>query len=321
MDLQCNIGEIVLEHPIMNGAGECKLPEHVEDLARSATSAIVVGSITKEPREGNKGNVFYSKDHFSLNSLGIPNRGLAYYDKVLGSMVRTAHDAGKPLIVNVAGFSPAEYVELAEAVADGGADAVELNFGCPNLWIDGEQKPIFAFDPDLVRHIILEVRKQIPAGVGIFVKISPYSDPMLRLEVAEILDDTPGIDAVVALNTFPNAFAWNDEDKPAIDPAGGFGGMSGPAMQPIALAHVKQFSAIFGDQPAVIGVGGISSGSDALGYLNAGAEAVQIATHYFRNGSRVFSEILAELVNLIEAGEENGDTMMHDGDVGAAVLK
>src|SRR3989344_3127833 len=111
----------------MNAAGTCKLLEDVQRLSRSATSAIMVGSITKEERTGNEGDVYWADSIHSINSLGLPNRGAAYYAAHLPSMVRVAHDEGKPLFVSVAGFSPEEYAHLTEVALKGGADLVELN--------------------------------------------------------------------------------------------------------------------------------------------------------------------------------------------------
>ncbi|HEY4510168.1 MAG TPA: dihydroorotate dehydrogenase, partial [Candidatus Paceibacterota bacterium] len=145
MDLQTMVGDIKLEHPIMNGAGwGCKTLEEVETLARTPISAIVVGSITMNPSPGNEGNAYWAHPEglYSLNSLGLPNQGWPYYGENLQMMRRIAHNAGKPLVVSIACFSPEEYAQLAGFVANENVDVTELNLGCPNVWGEQGQKPI-----------------------------------------------------------------------------------------------------------------------------------------------------------------------------------
>jgi len=109
MELQTEVAGIRLEHPLMNAAGTCKSLQDVKDLSRSASAAVMVGSITMEPRTGNTGDVYWAGPMFSLNSLSLPNRGAPFYKEVIPEMVACAHDKGKPLFVSVAGFSPEEY--------------------------------------------------------------------------------------------------------------------------------------------------------------------------------------------------------------------
>src|SRR5678816_1242451 len=102
------IGNVELEHPLMNAAGYCKDIGHVKELVASASSAVVVGSITVEPRSGNSGDVYFNSPCFALNSLGIPNRGAVFYKQQLPLLAEQVHSAGKPIIVNIAGFTIAE---------------------------------------------------------------------------------------------------------------------------------------------------------------------------------------------------------------------
>ncbi|MCH7883111.1 dihydroorotate dehydrogenase, partial [Patescibacteria group bacterium] len=224
MELQTNLAGISLEHPLMNAAGTCKLLEGkdgVEKLARSATSAIMIGSIPLEFREGNSGNVYWADGRFSLNSLGIPNPGAKYYKKALPEMVRVAHGQGKKLFVSAAGFSPSEYAQLAVVAFEGGADLVELNFGCPNLWKDDQQKRIACFDPDLSGEILYFTEKEVGQEAKISVKISPFSDPFALGEIANVIKQSKMVKAVTAINTFPNAFGYDGKGNPCITPAGG----------------------------------------------------------------------------------------------------
>lgn len=289
----------------MNGAGpECKSLEEVERLARSAVSAIMVGSITVAKRPGNPGNVYYNVPGvFSLNSLGLPCRGREYYYENLPEMARLARDVGKPLFVSIAGFSPVEYGELAELVLTRGGDLLEINLGCPNIWSGSGQKQIACFDMTTTQIILQKVEdvcvryhKHIPVAV----KVSPFTDSYRLAELANFFAHSPLIVAVTATNTLPNAFAFNERGASAISPelSGGLAGLAGPALKQIALGQVMQWKQLLPKHIDVIGVGGICLGEDVRDYLQIGASAVQIATEYANRGPRVFSEILHKYLEL-----------------------
>jgi len=295
MELATDLMGIRLEHPLMNAAGTCKTLEDVRKLARSATAAIMVGSITKEPRPSNSGSVYWSEPGFSVNSLGLPNPGIDYYRDKFPEMEAVAREARKPLLASVAGFSPEEYAYLADAAFEG-ADAVELNLGCPNVWQGSKQKRIACFDPLLVAEILRCVEDRIGSDANISVKISPFSDPFALAEVAEVIAKSELVKAVTTSNTFPNGFAWNELGKPRIDPGNGLAGMAGPALKPIALGQVRQLRALLPERIQIIGAGGINTGAEILEYRNAGASAVQIATAYLERGEEVFSQLLMQVV-------------------------
>ncbi len=283
-----------LEAPVMNGAGPVKLPEHVLEVAKSEAAAIILGSITIEDRPGNLGNTYFADTNkrFSLNSKGLPNPGLKYYQEHLPEMVRIAHDHGKPLIVSAAGFSPEEYARLSEVIMNSGADGQELNLGCPNVWgKDGKQKRIASFDENLTGEILRKVEQTVGYDGWTAVKLSPFSDPAALEVIASILSHSRLVKAVTSINTFPNAFSFNDKGEQAIDSAGGLAGMAGEAVKPIGLGQVKQLRAALSPAIAVIGVGGISNSKDVEDYLRAGANAVQITTAYVNFGPSIFKQV------------------------------
>ena len=301
-DLSVEIAGTYLEHPLMNAAGTCKLlegTEGVRELARSATAAVMVGSITIEPREGNPGEVYWASEVFSLNSLGLPNPGKPYYRQHLPEMVAIAHRSGKPLLVNVAGFTPSEYAVLAELAFQGGADLVELNLDCPNVWQGGQQKPIACFDPQLVSEILYYVKERVGLEAKVAVKLSPFSDPFVLNEVAQMIGQSKVVKMVTTINTFPNAFSYDERGKPRITPGGGLAGFGGPAIKPIGLGQVKQLRGMLPEHIDIVGVGGITTGQDILDYQRAGAAAVQIATALLERRAKVFSTLLTELINVI----------------------
>ena len=298
MQIGVKIGNVNFEHPLMNGAGYCKDMSHVNELIASASSAVLVGSITVEPRTGNSGDVYFASRFFALNSLGIPNRGSKFYETELPTMKEKTRIAGKPLIVNIAGFSIEEYARLASVAKQGGADILEVNFGCPNIWSKtGEQKRIISFNPKLMGETLAALRA-VWHSQPVAIKLSPYSDPELLKDVAAVISEYDFVSAVSTSNTFPNAFAYGETGRPAISL--GLAGMSGPAMRAVALGQVAQFKAALPDRIIIIGVGGIDSGRAMFDFMRAGARAVQTTTALINEGPNIFSRILSEYVELLE---------------------
>lgn len=293
--LATSVGGLRLEIPVMNAAGTAKTLEDVRRLAAAPIGAIVVGSITMEPREGNPGTVYAWEGEYSLNSLGLPNGGWSYYQGVLAEMGRTAHAAGKKLIVSIAAMGIQETKELARRCADSGADAIELNAACPNVWNDGTQKSLLCFDSDELLYYLWDMVGPGGTTIPYFVKVAPYSDPGALGRVAETLTEAPGnVTAVVCCNTFPNALDFRTDGEPrTATPLAGLGGRS---MKPIALGQVYQFRRLLHDGSEgraidVIGCGGIVTARDVRDYQRAGAAGVQVATAYLERGPKVFREI------------------------------
>ena len=290
---------IELEHPVLNAAGTCKSVEDVAELARCAVAAITVGSITVAARAGNGGATYHSDDGYSLNALGLPNRGLGYYRARLPEMVRLAHAAGKPLVVSIAGFAVEEYAEAAATVAAAGVDLLELNLACPNVWDGGAQKRIACFDPGQTAAICAAVGEALtttPVPYG--VKISPFSDPAALAGLAEVLAkaaaDGGGPRYVCTSNTFPNALAFDDAGRAVIGVE--LAGLAGPALRPVALGQIRQLRQLLPATIELVGAGGVTTGRDVADFLRAGASAVQLATAFWnREGDpAVFGDIAAD---------------------------
>jgi len=271
-----------LTPPLGNGGGCCKTVADVRELSRSLAGAIVLGSITREARLGNAGDVWWVGQGAALNSLGMPNGGSNYLKRHLREMVEIAHDAGKALVVNVAGFHPKEYAELTAQALELGADAVEENLGCPNILDDGERKPIFAFDLEAIDEIISLIERQAGASAPIWLKVSPHSDPSLLRKSADVIARHEAVKAVTAINTFPNAYGLDDAGRPVI--SAGLAGLSGRALKHIGLGQIKQWREWLPDRIRLIAVGGISSGTDVRDYGRAGAEAFQVTTELLKRG-------------------------------------
>lgn len=288
------------EFPVGNAAGHCKSLEEVRHLAESAASVIVVGSITLKQRDGNPGNTFNGDSTFGLNSLGLPNPGIVRISEIGPEMVRTAHIAGKPIILSVAGFSPDEFRELARASYEIGFDGVELNLGCPNVADDGKRKPIISHRKEFVRASLTSAFEHFPAAGFVSVKVSPM-DPDRLDEIASVIETFP-ISAVVTMNTVPNCLDFNSDGTPIINTPDktGYAGGSGKQVFQQALGQVKQWREHLPKEIAVWGVGGVETGEDVQKMLWAGASTVQVGTAYFIGGAKVFGDIANQFVNLKE---------------------
>jgi dihydroorotate dehydrogenase (NAD+) catalytic subunit len=280
---------IRLAHPVINGSGtyDAIAARRVFGdalLDDFPFSAFVSKTITPEPRAGNAPRRIWETPSGMINSIGLPNKGLRGF---LAEDLPRLAELPVPLIVSVMATGQAEFAQLVEGVA--GRDevaAVELNVSCPNVHsglIVGEQ-------PAETEALLELLRPLTPKPL--IVKLTPnVADPGVVAAAAE----RGGADAVSLINTL-KASAY-DGGEPAL--AAGHGGLSGPAVRPIALQQLRAVRAAV-SLPA-IGMGGVASGADAAEFLAAGATLVAVGTESFRD-PRAGSRIAAEL----ESGHRGG---------------
>ena len=246
-------------------------------------AAFVSKTITPEPRAGNEPQRIWETPAGMINSIGLPNKGLAGF--LADDLPRLA-ELPVPLIVSVMGTSREEFARLLDGVGDRDeVAAIELNVSCPNVHsglIVGEQPAETA--------ALLEALRPLSAK-PLIVKLTPnVADPAAVAVAAE----GGGADAVSLINTLKASAIDPMSRRPGV--AAGHGGLSGPAVRPIAVAQVRAVAAAVA--LPVIGMGGVSSGADALEMIDAGASVVAVGTESFRDplaGRRVASE-LAELL-------------------------
>lgn len=276
-----------LHHPIMIAAGMVKSLEDARIAVRQNPAALVAGSFTVDSKPGNPTpndflgiNPHSGRVLYSLNSLGLPNPGID--EAELEGMKALAERESIPFIVSVAGLTSQEYLEMTRKAFDRGADVVELNLGCPNVWEGGQQKGIASYSPEVVDDILAQVCVEF-WGVGI--KISPLANPDLVKAVARVLlKYSPSLAYVASCNTYPNGFVWApDRERPAIGVGAGLAGVAGFVLKPMSLGQVVQLREVLADKIPIVGVGGISSVADVQDYLRAGASAVQVATYYYEH--------------------------------------
>lgn len=281
---------LVLEHPVINGSGTfdaigARRAFGEELLERFPFAAFVSKTVTLEPRQGNPPPRLWELAGGLINSIGLPNKGLAGY---------LEHDLPElaalpvPLIVNVMGFSRDEVAQLVDAFsAREEVSALELNVSCPNV----ETGLVMGADPAEVAKLLERVRPL--TAKPLIVKLTPNATDVPAVARAA---QEAGADAVSLINTLRGM---------ALDPAtgqpwlgGATGGVSGPAVRAIALAQVHGVAQAI-DIP-VVGMGGVQRGSDALDLMRAGASLVAVGTESFRDpaaGRRVADELVELLAN------------------------
>jgi dihydroorotate dehydrogenase (fumarate) len=288
---------------IGNAAGMIKTLEQVEVACKSAATDITVGSITIDELPGNQSDPGYSQPPYyfhpvlgwSVSSLGLNNMGLAKFRKILPEMVRIAHVAGKKLRVSIACFRLEDYAALAAECFALGADEVEYNLGCPNVWgTSGEQKVIPSYNPSLVGNILSWTHLTLK-GRKVDIKVSPVTDTAILPRLTRVIGRSLSVGKVIACNTIPNREPKDHAGRYAISFNGGNhkGGLAGGTeMRHTSLEVCKWMRGNLPDSIDVYGVGGIWNGDHALQYLSLDMSGIQLGTSYYERGPRVVSEVL-----------------------------
>lgn len=286
MDFTTSIAGVRFPSCFMNAAGaRCVTREELETLGRSQAGAIVTKSMTLEPRQGNPEPRYYAFTNGSINSMGLPNLGYRAYAALIPELRRF----GKPIVASVAGFGEEDFVTIAAAINASKPDLIEVNLSCPN--IPGE--PQIGYDADVTERLLKRVRKVVTTPMG--VKLPPYFDPAHQEKMAQILDRV-GVEFLSVINSVGNGLVVDlEKESVVIKPKGGFGGLGGPLIKPMALANVRAFWKLFGGRVPIIGTGGIASGGDAFEHLLCGASAVQVGTAFVEEGTGVFERLESEL--------------------------
>lgn len=267
-DCRVTIAGREMINPVMTASGTFGYGLEYADFGDlSALGAIVVKGISRKPRAGNRPIRIVETSSGMLNAIGLANIGLdAFLKEKLPALSKT----GAKVIVNLYGESEEEYVETARGLDEaGGIFGLELNVSCPNVKAGGMA---FGTDPRMLYSLTSKVRKT--TGLPLIVKLTPNSaDPAAAAQAAE----EAGADAISAINTLLGMAVDLEKRKPILGNV--TGGLSGPAIKPVALRIVYQVAKAV--KIPVIGIGGIASAADALEFMIAGASAVQIGTASF----------------------------------------
>ncbi len=284
-DLRVNIGSLKIANPVMTASGTFGYAREFENLMNlHRLGAVIVKGISLYPRAGNPPPRIVETACGMLNSIGLQNVGV---DRFISEKMAYLAELNIPVIVNILGDSLAEYQEITTRLCGvPGVAGIEVNISCPNVKKGGVA---FGTDPSMAAAVTEAVKER--ADVPVMVKLSPnVSDIAL---VARAVEDS-GADSISLINTLIGMAVDLKTRRPVL--ANVIGGLSGPAIKPVALRMVYQVASVV--SIPVIGIGGIETAEDALEFMLAGATAIQIGTASFVN-PRASEEVVEGIGNYV----------------------
>ncbi len=290
VDMSTTLGNAWFPAPIFTASGCASSgKELAQFFPLNQIGAVVTKSVMSKPRHGRPTPRMAETPSGMLNSIGLQGPGI---DSFLANDVPWLLEQKARVIVSIAGETVEEYSTLARKLRSvSGISAVEVNISCPNVENRGL---VFACDPDASRRVIDGVRKTIGGDLPIIAKLSP--DVTDLPAIARGVVDA-GADGLALINTVLGMVINIDSMKPHL--GGKTGGLSGPAIKPVAVRAIYQVHAALPKVP-ILGMGGVASGRDALELILAGASGVSVGTASFGNPSALI-EIQRELADLLAA--------------------
>lgn len=287
-DFSTTLGNAFFNTPIFTASGCASSgKELAQFFPLKDIGAVVTKSVMNKPRYGRPTPRMAETPSGMLNSIGLQGPGI---DAFLANDVPWLIEEKSRVIVSIAGETVEEYATLARKVRSvAGISALEVNISCPNVENRGL---VFACDPDASRRVIDGVRRTIGGEIPIIAKLSP--DVTNLPEIAKGVVDA-GADGLALINTVLGMVINLDSMRPHL--GGKTGGLSGPAIRPVAVRAIYQVHAALPNTP-ILGMGGVASGRDALELILAGASGVSVGTASFGNPSAVI-QIQQELRELL----------------------
>ena len=289
-DFSTTLGNAFFNTPIFTASGCASSgKELAQFFPLKDIGAVVTKSVMNKPRYGRPTPRMAETPSGMLNSIGLQGPGIEAF---LANDIPWLVEQHSRIIISIAGETIEEYATLARKVRSvSGISAIEVNISCPNVENRGL---VFACDPDASRRVIDGVRKTIGGELPIIAKLSP--DVTNLPEIAKGVVES-GADALALINTVLGMVINLETMRPHL--GGKTGGLSGPAIKPVAVRAIYQVHAALPEVP-ILGMGGVSSGRDALELILAGASGVSIGTASFGNPHAAV-EIQSELRELLVA--------------------
>lgn len=279
VDLSVEIAGIKFQNPIMPASG-CF--GNAEEFARLAgmdlrkLGALVSKGTTLEPRNGNPQPRIWETSSGMINCIGLENPGV---DVMIAKKIPFMARFGVPVIINVSGFAITEYGQMAKKLNRvSGVSALEINISCPN--VEGGKIP-FGCDPLIAAAVVIAVRQE--TNLPLIVKLTPNVTDIASIALAV---QNVGANAISMINTLKGSFVYKGKIVQ--------GGLSGPAIKPVALNLISQVAQVV--EIPIIGMGGISNLQDIFDFISVGASAVAIGTANFKDPL-----IMMKLINELES--------------------
>ncbi len=284
VDLSVSVGSVRLPNPVMTAAGTAGYGAELAPYGVETLGAVVVKSISVMPWDGNAAPRVHMIDAGMINSVGLQNGGIDHW---LAHDLPTLRALKVPVVLSIWGFSLEQYRDVAAKVEGvEGIAAVEVNVSCPNV---EDRRYMFGHSCEGTSAVIGAVKRALgDSGPPVWAKLSPNVTDITSIAGAAI---DAGADALTLTNTVMGLVINIENRKPALGNGGG--GMSGPAIRPVAVRAVFDCRKAFPAIP-IVGVGGITRGEHAVEFLMAGANAVQVGTATFYDpgaGPRIVKEL------------------------------
>ncbi|MEM2810614.1 MAG: dihydroorotate dehydrogenase [Candidatus Korarchaeum sp.] len=275
MILETEVAGIKLRNPLILASGILgNTPSLLKRVERAGAGAVTTKTILPSPSKGFCNPVVVDLPFGMMNAMGLPNPGIDEFERELRE---ARSEISIPIIGSAGGSTPEEVAHVAGRLQDAGVDAVEVNASCPHVRGHGLE---LGSTPEMMHELVSEVRRSVK--VPLIVKLSPMV-PDIRSLGRSAVDG--GADALNAVNTVRAMYIDVEAMRPVL--SNRFGGLSGPAIRPIAVRCVYELA----DLCDLIGTGGVETWRDAAEMILAGAKAVGIGTALRRKGLGVFSEI------------------------------
>lgn len=311
VDMSANLAGLEMTSPILTASGCAAAGRELDQFFDiTELGAVVTKSIMLEPRSGRPTPRMAETPSGMLNSIGLQGPGIASF--VERDLV-WLHQRGARTVVSIAGDSVEDYAKLAKILRmHEGVDAIEVNISCPNV---ADRGKVFACEASSASAVVQAVRRNTDSRIPIFAKLSPDVTDITSIAIACV---RAGADGLSVINTLLGMVIDTDTMKPAL--AGVTGGLSGPAIRPVAVRCVWQIRQALPDVP-ILGMGGIRTGLDALQFILAGANAVSVGTVVFNDPTapmrvhRELSEALASkgfrsLAEAVSYAHRSGDEII-----------
>ena len=273
VDMSTSLGRLDFVSPVFTASGCAASGKEIDQFIDITTiGAVVTKSVMLNPRSGRATPRMAETPSGMLNGIGLQGPGI---DDFIQNDLSWLSQKGAKTIVSIAGNNVAEFGKVADKLRDiPGVIAIEVNISCPNVENRGQ---VFACDPYAAADVMNNVRRNVSASIPLFAKLSPDVTDITEIAKSVV---KAGADGLSVINTLLGMVIDTDTLRPLL--SGKTGGLSGPAIRPVAVRCVYQIRKALPNVP-IIGMGGIRNGRDAIEFFAAGANAISVGTTVFND--------------------------------------
>ena len=273
VDMSTKLGRLDFSSPVFTASGCAAAGKELDQFIDITTiGAVVTKSVMLNPRSGRATPRMAETPSGMLNGIGLQGPGI---DDFIQNDLSWLSQKGAKTIVSIAGNNVEEFGKVADKLRDiPGVVAIEVNISCPNVENRGQ---VFACDPYAAADVINNVRRNVSASIPLFAKLSPDVTDITEIAKSVV---KAGVDGLSVINTLLGMVIDTDTLLPKL--SGKTGGLSGPAIRPVAVRCVYQIRKALPNIP-IIGMGGIRNGRDAIEFFAAGANAISVGTTVFND--------------------------------------